>query len=276
MKKGFTLVELLGVLIVLALVALIAIPSIINVIRDSRESTYKQQLKTITNLAERWETENSYEVDKAIDTNGYFYVSIQRLKEDGYLKSDDVIDARTNTTITGGIAILNDSANNQYTYEYTGENLVSSSINYNFASSVSSSDFTRSQISTSDTVSKYATLVTRNSATAASWNGFYSYPITTTNLLNKILDKDITISFVAKANTTLTLTYCGLENSTVHKSITFSTNWQKYVITGKITNSNWLNVSHALVFYYWSSLNASLYLSDIKLETGTEATVYAG
>lgn len=38
MKKGFTLVELIAVIIVLAIVALLATPVVIDVINDSRES----------------------------------------------------------------------------------------------------------------------------------------------------------------------------------------------------------------------------------------------
>ena len=42
-KKGFTLVELLAVIIILAIVALVATPIILNVVEDSRKSAAKSE-----------------------------------------------------------------------------------------------------------------------------------------------------------------------------------------------------------------------------------------
>ena len=44
MKKGFTLVELLAVIVILALVALITIPVILNVIEKSKQKTYQRSI----------------------------------------------------------------------------------------------------------------------------------------------------------------------------------------------------------------------------------------
>ena len=41
-KDGFTLVELLAVVVILAVVALIATPIILNVINDAKKSSIKQ------------------------------------------------------------------------------------------------------------------------------------------------------------------------------------------------------------------------------------------
>ena len=40
-KKGFTLVELLAVIVVLAIIAMIAIPQVLNVIEKSRKGSFK-------------------------------------------------------------------------------------------------------------------------------------------------------------------------------------------------------------------------------------------
>ncbi len=44
MKKGFTLIELMGVLILLAIISLIAVPVVLNLINDSREEAKKRSL----------------------------------------------------------------------------------------------------------------------------------------------------------------------------------------------------------------------------------------
>lgn len=44
MKKGFTLVELLAVIVILALIALITAPVVLNVIESSRDKTYKRSI----------------------------------------------------------------------------------------------------------------------------------------------------------------------------------------------------------------------------------------
>ena len=45
MKKGFTLVELLAVIVILAIIALIAVPITINIINNSRESSNKSSVE---------------------------------------------------------------------------------------------------------------------------------------------------------------------------------------------------------------------------------------
>ena len=44
-KKGFTLVELLAVIVILAIIALIATPIVINVVNESRENANKRSVE---------------------------------------------------------------------------------------------------------------------------------------------------------------------------------------------------------------------------------------
>ena len=51
-KKGFTLVELLAVIVILAVILIIAVPQIQSVIKDSKTSTLKNTLKLMISAAE--------------------------------------------------------------------------------------------------------------------------------------------------------------------------------------------------------------------------------
>ena len=51
MNKGFTLIELVMVIVVLGIVALIAVPTVNSIITDSKEKSYQNQINTIVNSA---------------------------------------------------------------------------------------------------------------------------------------------------------------------------------------------------------------------------------
>ena len=51
-KKGFTLVELLGVIIILSIIMLIAIPNITSVLERSKKDTYLTDAKKLVSLTQ--------------------------------------------------------------------------------------------------------------------------------------------------------------------------------------------------------------------------------
>jgi len=57
MKKGFTLVELLAVIVVLGVIALIAVPQILNVVEDSRKGAFKDSASGLLEAAEFYYTQ---------------------------------------------------------------------------------------------------------------------------------------------------------------------------------------------------------------------------
>jgi len=52
MKKGFTLVELLAVIIILAVIALIATPIVLNVVEKTRKSAFESSVNGIIEAIE--------------------------------------------------------------------------------------------------------------------------------------------------------------------------------------------------------------------------------
>ena len=61
MKKGFTLVEILGVFILLGVIALIAIPSILKMSEEYEYDAFVESAKGILRAAESFHAENDYE-----------------------------------------------------------------------------------------------------------------------------------------------------------------------------------------------------------------------
>ena len=103
MKRGFTLVELLAVLILLGVVSLIAIPSIGKILNRSREKARESTKNNIRELP---------------DDGSHKCLSVSEIEESGYISNDDIVDPTTEEKLTGYVKIYFDNTYNQYTYEY--------------------------------------------------------------------------------------------------------------------------------------------------------------
>lgn len=63
-SKGFTMVELLGVIIILAVVATIVTPTISIIIRNTGRNAYNQQIENIRSAAKNWASDNLFATPK--------------------------------------------------------------------------------------------------------------------------------------------------------------------------------------------------------------------
>ena len=86
MKKGFTLVELLGVITLLGILAIVAITPITKYIRNSKDEFYKRQIETIELAALNWTTENPYLLPT--EENGVLELTLAQLQGQGYLPNN--------------------------------------------------------------------------------------------------------------------------------------------------------------------------------------------
>jgi len=59
MKNGFTLVELLAVIVILAIILVIAVPKVMSVIEDSKKATLESTAKMIASSAEKQKVQNT-------------------------------------------------------------------------------------------------------------------------------------------------------------------------------------------------------------------------
>lgn len=123
MKKGYTLVEVLAVIIILGIVGLIAIPAVYNSIETSKQKSYNSQVELIINEAKRWAVSNNELLPTT--ENDVYKLSIRTLISGGYInnaengKLKDPRDA--SKTMDGCVYISYEELYNQYLYEYKEE-----------------------------------------------------------------------------------------------------------------------------------------------------------
>ncbi len=116
MRKGFTLVELLAVIVILALIGIIIMPSVINIMSESTTEVNEANKKTVLAQAEIFVLENSFNYEKV---NGNVYcITIDQLKDENFLDTEFVngLDESVRKLIIG-VKIQND----KYHYELVSE-----------------------------------------------------------------------------------------------------------------------------------------------------------
>ncbi len=90
MKKGFTLIELIGVIIIMGLILLIAVPTINSVIKQGEENKKQDALDNIYMAAENYLLAN-YDEYSSLDTIGNsVYIYVMDLINEQYIDIDEV------------------------------------------------------------------------------------------------------------------------------------------------------------------------------------------
>lgn len=76
-KKGFTLIELIGVVVLLGAVLLIIIPVVNKSLKEGKQKLYDKQIETIKTSLNAWANENKPK------NNETFYLTLSQLKSEG-------------------------------------------------------------------------------------------------------------------------------------------------------------------------------------------------
>lgn len=83
MKKGFTLAELLGVLVILAAILLIIMPIVDKTIKEGKDDLYDKQINSIKLAMELWLTDHA-----KLDEGEYIVITLSQLKDSGLIEFD--------------------------------------------------------------------------------------------------------------------------------------------------------------------------------------------
>jgi len=114
-NKGFTLTELIGVIVLLGIIALIAVPIINSTITNSKTKAYNAQIKALEDAGKKWGVENTkYLPADATNCN----VAIAQLITLGYIEDDKIVDPRDNTEMHGTIEVSYVDTSKTYYYHY--------------------------------------------------------------------------------------------------------------------------------------------------------------
>lgn len=120
MKKGFTLAELLGVLVILGAILLIAIPVVDQAIKSGKEDLYQEQIEIIKNSLQLWMSNN-----QKPDVGEKIVLSLSQLKEAGAVELD-ITNPKTNELFPNDMTleITNNNGIIEYEVDVTGSNKV--------------------------------------------------------------------------------------------------------------------------------------------------------
>lgn len=111
-RRGFTLVELLAVIVILGIIITIFVPSVINLINENSTKIYANKEKILKNAAEDYVMSNSSFV-LPDGTNPEKYISMNTLISSNMMSS--VLDNKTTTECVGFVKI---TVNSTYGYDY--------------------------------------------------------------------------------------------------------------------------------------------------------------
>ena len=117
MKKGFTLAELIGVLVVLALIGMIAIPTVTKVIKSNKSNICVIQFNNILEEAKNWASDNIEKLPTTVDDDPVT-ISFSDLVKYGY-SEDKLIDPITKEEFSSDWAVVISKNINKLEYKIT-------------------------------------------------------------------------------------------------------------------------------------------------------------
>lgn len=114
MKNGFTLIELIGVIIVLALLTLIIVPNVVTNLREGISSSKDFQNESIILGAKNWASDNRDKLPLDGQSEKY---PISMFQEDGYIEKS-LKDPETGEEIDpNSICVFISNNSKKFTYE---------------------------------------------------------------------------------------------------------------------------------------------------------------
>jgi type IV pilus assembly protein PilA len=117
-KKGFTLIEILAVIVIIGIVIVIVVPTVSNIVSSSKDDSYKRTVNNIEDAAQLYITRNPSVLSSLKDPTDYAEISLQQLVNDNLLEST-IKDQRTNTNISLNTKVMVQLlASGDYSYKF--------------------------------------------------------------------------------------------------------------------------------------------------------------
>ena len=113
MKKAFTLIELISVIVILSIIALISVPITTNIINSSRNKAYEETINNIIEISKNYSVYNNLGYNTL-----YKELTFDELANKGYIESSDIINPKTNQKLAGCVIYRWVIGSNQYEFKY--------------------------------------------------------------------------------------------------------------------------------------------------------------
>ena len=119
MKKGFTLVELLAVIVLLAIIALITYPNIIGVVEGNKETLLARQIAELEKQSRTWVIEEGGSLQR---TDGFVYeLTFEELYQAGLISSPTIINPVDRQPLAGCMILAFNGEINNFEITYDEE-----------------------------------------------------------------------------------------------------------------------------------------------------------
>ena len=116
MNKGFTLVELLAVIIILGVLTLVTVVSVNPILKDAKKGLSETQINNIEEVASLYYIKYGVGLDDFELENPKDCINVSELIETGYIENDEITNPKTGEKILGSVKVTYNS--NNYIYEY--------------------------------------------------------------------------------------------------------------------------------------------------------------
>lgn len=115
-KKGFTLIELISIIVLISIVASITFGVVTKKIKQSKESLYNTLIADIEKAGEKYMLEHA-DVDKYhLNT---LCIDIPTLQENDYIDKGNIKNPKNGQKLTGYVKVTYDNSKNQYEFKYS-------------------------------------------------------------------------------------------------------------------------------------------------------------
>lgn len=116
-QKGFTLIEILAVIVILGIVVALFAPKVNSIIKNASKELEKEQINQIINATKKYAVNNT----NILPISGTTQITIQELINKGIIDNEKVINPKTKEELTGCVEITYNNNYNQYSYTYKTE-----------------------------------------------------------------------------------------------------------------------------------------------------------